>query len=99
MMHNTATHYSTHGLALAASERATAETGQPHTTQHRPERHDFVVVPKGMTPQDHASHLLRQWQERRHLKPIYRLADIDSYERDLRKVNAPGRVTEVARHG
>jgi hypothetical protein len=46
-----------------------------------------------MTNQQHASHLLAIWQARRHLKPIYRLADCpplvpgndnkDEYERDL----------------
>jgi hypothetical protein len=78
-------HYSTHGLALAASERATAVTGQPHTTRHRPERHDFVVVPARVVPtrQQFADQLLSAWQARKHLEPPARLAEIDEYERDL----------------
>jgi hypothetical protein len=28
-----------------------------------------------MTPQQHADYLLTVWQQRRHLKPIYRLTD------------------------
>ena len=47
-----------------------------------------------MTNQQHADHLLAVWQQRRHLKPIYRLLavdapsivpeqDADSYERDI----------------
>lgn len=29
-----------------------------------------------MTPQDHADHLLRVWQQRRHLAPALRLSDV-----------------------
>ena len=75
--------YSTHGLALAAAEQLTARTATKHITKFRPERGDFVVVPRGMTPQQHADHLLTQWQERKHLKPIYRMAAIDEYQCDL----------------
>lgn len=35
-----------------------------------------------MTPQQHADHLLQVWQARRHLKPAYRLADVDRFCRD-----------------
>lgn len=45
-----------------------------------------------MTPQQIADHELRVWQERRHLRPIYRMIDVpplvpeqdsDEYERGL----------------
>lgn len=50
-----------------------------------------------MTNQQHADHLLFVWQQRRHLKPIFRLVDApsivpeqdaDSYERDLDVLSA-----------
>ena len=49
-----------------------------------------------MTPQDHASHLLRVWQERKHLPPETRLADFPCLDEAMAK--ATPRIVQVGDH-
>lgn len=52
-----------------------------------------------MTPQDHASHLLRIWQERKHLPPDCRLSDVPfSPCLDEAMAKAAPRIVQVGDH-
>lgn len=48
-----------------------------------------------MSPQDHASYLLQVWQSRKHLKPIYRLADVDRFCPDALVEDSPSLVPDA----